>query len=364
MLSRLKKLFIDFRTPIGIFITSRIVVYLTVLLASAYQMGMNISITEWDARNYIFIANNGYQFDGTFLGASAFIAYFPFLPLLLSLIHNATGIGYVYIGIGASFLFGLGAAILLYRLVREWANEKAAEAAVLLLSFYPMSFYLSAIYTESFFLFFVLATLYVMNKNKYLHASVCVALSCITRATGSVLGLVFAWDVWKKTRSVSKVILLGTLALLPFCSFLYFQYIVYGTPFAFTEALATNWNQHRVWPWVGFWKYIQYMFTDTYAFYMWRVEGLFMFGVILTLIASFKKIPRNVWYFGLGVLVLTLMSDRILGMGRYMMMVLPIFYYWGNRLSRHSLALTLVVAVSGCWMVFNTVLYVFGKLIF
>lgn len=347
-----------YRVPGFIFIFSRIMVLLTLLLVYSYNFKEAPSLYQWDAKSYLSIAENGYQFNGTYEKEGSLIAFFPLYPIAIFIFHSLTNLSFEISGLILSFFFGLGAALLLYRLVFDWRGQAAAETAVALFSFFPSSIFLSSVYSESLFIFLVLLTFYLTKRKRELSALLAVALSTVTRITGSILALVFIWELWQKTKSMLKVIASGLLISIPFVIFLYFQFIQYSTPFAFLNVQSLIWHSQAVWPWTGLKIFFSYVFTENYYNAMWRTSAVYLIMMMITLVLSFKKIPRAIWLFGLGVMVLTLCNSFIMSLERFMLLVLPFYFYFGEVLSKHKLAGQMALIFSAGWMVFNTVLFV------
>jgi hypothetical protein len=100
---------------------------------------------RWDSVWYLQIAQTGYDHE------VARTAFFPLYPLL---VHVA---GFVIqpdlvAGIVISFAAFAIALILLHRLVTLELDAERADLTVLLIAFCPMSYFFSAVYSESLFL--------------------------------------------------------------------------------------------------------------------------------------------------------------------------------------------------------------------
>src|ERR1035437_9024635 len=112
------------------------------------------SVDRFDSSYYLSIANHGF---GRF--STGRVAFFPVYPLLiraLSLGARSGAVAGVVISAG-SFLAVL---VFLHRLTELELGRRAADATVLLVAFAPLSFFFTAVYTESLFLMLaVLGTL-------------------------------------------------------------------------------------------------------------------------------------------------------------------------------------------------------------
>lgn len=140
-------------------------------------------VDRFDAAYYLAIAAHGY---GAF--ASGKVAFFPLYPLLIHVLTPVSGSG-VIAGVAISAAsFGV-ALVLLHRLTAELLGSPAADATVLLLCFAPLSFFFTAVYTESLFLALSVGSLYAAHRGRWRLACALGALATLTRPTGVLLAL-------------------------------------------------------------------------------------------------------------------------------------------------------------------------------
>jgi hypothetical protein len=134
---------------------------------------------RWDSIHYLAIAAHGYR-------RAADTVFFPLYPLLIHALGSLTGstaLGGAMISTGAFAL----ALILMHRLTRLELGERAADAAVLLLAFAPVSLFFSAVYTESPFLALSVGAVYAARRGRGRLAAALGALAAVTRVTGVLL---------------------------------------------------------------------------------------------------------------------------------------------------------------------------------
>ncbi len=351
-----------FRTPLAIYIASRLIVLAVVALVNANGFG-EARLDRWDARSYLSIATQGYQFRETFTGEGSFIAFMPLFPLLIRAIHIVTSLPIEIVGYAIACLAGAGAVCLLYSYLRSFDySHGVALGAVSLLCFFPSAVFLGAIYTESLFLLFAIGTLYALRKKYYALATGLTALSLVTRMTGIVLVPILAYYLWHHKKSIVYVMLSLAVAAIPMLLFLAFQWDNFGTPFAFLKAQGANWHHHAVWPWMGAWAIIHNAFTDHSTLRgMWWTDATMLGIMIGTLAVSWRRAPGILYAFGLGAFLLAISQSYILGTPRYLMMVLPFYVFWAQLGERHRALGTIVLVVSSGWMVFNTILFSLSK---
>ncbi len=150
-------------------------------------------VLRWDALGYLSIARDGYAHTATTI-------FFPAYPLAIAGLggaiaplggaiapHDGTIGADVIAGVVISFAcFGVG-LWLLHRLTELELGRAAADAAVLLLAFAPVSLFFTAIYTESLFLALSLGAVYAARRERWALAGVLVAVAALTRVTGILL---------------------------------------------------------------------------------------------------------------------------------------------------------------------------------
>ena len=162
-------------------------------------------ITIWDGRWYQEAADKGYPsvlpLDANGVvqqNAWAFYALFPFLARGLSAV---TGIGTLPSLTIIAMLAGVGAALVIYKLFREFAGKRAALWGVIFVSTFPVSPILQVPYAESLNLLLLSGSLLLVVRRQYLAAIPVVLLMCLSRPTGvpfaAMVGLLLLWRLWQ-----------------------------------------------------------------------------------------------------------------------------------------------------------------------
>ncbi|HTX44752.1 MAG TPA: mannosyltransferase family protein [Solirubrobacteraceae bacterium] len=139
------------------------------------------SAVRFDANWYLAIARHGYAAAGA--GSRAFWPLYPDLIRVLGYVLGSDVIAGVAISV-ASFA---GALVLLRRLAELELGKQAADATILLLAFAPLSFFFSAVYTESLFLLLSVASIYAARRERWFIACALAGLATLTRTTGVAL---------------------------------------------------------------------------------------------------------------------------------------------------------------------------------
>jgi Mannosyltransferase (PIG-V) len=200
---------------------------------------------RWDSDFFIRIAQNGYD------DASA--AFHPLYPATLAGLGRVFGGHYILAGLGVSLLAGAGSFVLLYQLAEQRLGADGARRSVLYLALFPMALFFQAVYSESLFLFLVLAAFALAERNAFAAAGVVAGLAILTRAAGLALLPALAILAW---RNRDRLRALGGLALAVPVAAIYplvlWQQL--DDPFAFTDA-QDRWHRHfsHAGPFGGLW---------------------------------------------------------------------------------------------------------------
>ncbi len=166
---------------------------------------------RWDSAWYLSIAQHGYQAaGGAFLpvdpalvaapgGAASRAAFFPLYPALVSALGWLGAplvLGGIAISVGALAvaLYGVHRLTTLEVLERslgrgdaEAPARESARMTVLLIAFFPMAFFLSAVYSESLYLALSVGVFWSARRGRFVIACALAGLAAATRSAGIVL---------------------------------------------------------------------------------------------------------------------------------------------------------------------------------
>jgi hypothetical protein len=163
------------------------------------------SAVRWDAGHYLGLAAHGYD-------AAGQTVFFPLYPALIRVVGAALGSD-VAAGMALSAGAFVIALVLLHRLTELELGRRAADATVLLVAFAPLSFFFTAVYTESLFLALSLGAIYAARRERWAWAAALAALATLTRNEGLLLIIPIAIQ-WARG-SQRRVRQLMWLALVP-----------------------------------------------------------------------------------------------------------------------------------------------------
>jgi Mannosyltransferase (PIG-V) len=140
---------------------------------------MAAAALRWDSVHYLTIAHHGYR-------TAADAVFYPLYPLLLRVLGGPVA-SEALAGVVISVASLAAALVLLHRLTELELGRTAADATALLLCFAPLSFFFSAVYTESLFLALSVGAIYAARVDRFGLACMLAALASVTRVQGVLL---------------------------------------------------------------------------------------------------------------------------------------------------------------------------------
>lgn len=162
-------------------------------------------INRWDAGWYEKIFNHGYP--GTIprnLDGSAQPnewAFYPLLPVLARGVHAVTGLGWAASGALVATLAGFGAALVIYKLFRNFAPAATAMWGVAFFATFPVSPVLAVPYAESLGTLFLAGALLLLIRRNYWGAIALVILLCLSRPAGVPVAAVVLLHLFLRWRN-------------------------------------------------------------------------------------------------------------------------------------------------------------------
>jgi len=152
---------------------------------------------SWDSSAYKTIAEHGYPTTLPTDAAGHVLpnpwAFLPVFPGIERAVAALTGLEFYTAGVIIATVFGFGASLMLYLLLRLRVDETPARWAVVFFGIGPLGFILQAAYAESAFLFFLFAGLWALMTRRYLLVMPFGVLAAFTRP--GVLALAVAMAV-------------------------------------------------------------------------------------------------------------------------------------------------------------------------
>lgn len=246
--------------------------------------------SRWDSAHYLPIAIHGYGPPGA-PNEGAGTAFFPAYPLLIRGLAQITGLdsgpgAYAGAAILLSNLCFFAAIVLFFLIVAEGYGAAIASTATLLLAASPFSFFFSAAYTESLFLLCAVGALYFAGKDRWLLASICVAVAGSVRLLG--LALIPALVLLALQRRAAPKSLLALVGISPLGTVAWFGWLWWR----YDDVLLYFHQQANWGPWslrVG--DYAKRLITDPFGMAT-DTHGMIILVNLTVALAFLATVPR------------------------------------------------------------------------
>lgn len=318
-------------------------------------------LMQWDARWFVGVAREGYEFDPSRMSSVNFLPLYPMCVRAMSaLVPNLDVAAYL-----VTYLFCFGAAVLLWRLVRDaTTGDTTANASVAFFLLGPVTVFYSSAYSEAAFLFWVLATFVAARRGRWWLAGACGIAAALSRSVGVLLVLPLAVEflqrhrdstAWRSPRTWLRFAscampVLGTIG---YVAFLWWKF---GDPNAYVIS-QTHGGHDRGWPWTIF---STPHFHHLLPFYKLWFGGTAIAGVILTVAVPLLRLPLSFSVFSIAMSVLYLSINNLEGIPRFFSIVFPFYAVLGIVRARWRWTGTVLLAVSGALMAMSVALFANG----
>lgn len=350
-------------------------------------------VARWDSTWYLVIAHYGYRPDlGSYTSARA--AFFPLYPLAIRGISDL-GAPPLIAGVAISLA---AFALALYGLHRLTALELGAaksevpRLAVLLLALTPMSFYLSAVYSESLYLALSIGVFWCARNGRWGMACMAGALAAATRSAGIVLALPVLYMYlygpredrpadrpaehwWRPRYRLRRDVL--WLIMLPLGLALYLGYLALSGGDALEPFHAQEvWGRHFAGPFGGVldgaraaldgvgqlvsgqnWHayFSPHSGDPTVAAAHNVLLAVFLLAALAALVGTLRRLPRAYGLYVLVALALPLSypvaSQPLMSLPRFLLVLFPLYMWFALWLSEHPRARLPALAFSAALMV-------------
>jgi Gpi18-like mannosyltransferase len=304
-----------------------------VLQAERVRPELTRMIMVGDAWWYQRIAESGYTVRGD--GEQSKRAFFPLYPLLVRGCR-ITG-DFAIDGAIVSNAAFLAALLVLGPLaLRLGLDVQAAERAVFYVAFFPTSYFFSLPMTESLFLLLSVLSLHWTHAERWWAAGLAGALAAATRVTGILLLPALLLFAWQRHRRLTPG--MSWLALVPtgIVAFMAHLYTVTGDALAFLH-VQEAWGRRPG----AFWEpLVRYVSQWHVAGEPWNLLAFHFAVAVLLLVCAVALLVRRDYALGVYTLLavlLALSSGSLQSMGRYAVVVFPLFL-WLAAIARSTLA--------------------------
>jgi hypothetical protein len=333
-------------------------------------------LRQFDASYYLAIASHGYL-----ATAPDHLAFFPLYPGLIRVLGLLSGSNVIAGLVISSASFAL-ALVLLHRLAELELGSRAADATVLLVAFAPLSFFFTAVYTESLFLLLSVGAVLAARRERWALAGILAGLATLTRPTGILLVvplIIMRLRAGRLDRQLAWPLipvgaLLGYLAIL----------VADGFPWLAPFRQGAAWQRVTVGPFTGIASAVVTAWHSAVAIVRGRVvfaptlggpftpsaECILLLVVLAIatgfLVTCFRRLPLQYGAYAGAVLLMCVSSPVIgqplLSFDRYVLTIFPLWMAAGAWIARRRLE-RVAVAVGSILLVFYTFYFARGSFI-
>ena len=241
---------VPYLKALTIYLCSRLVVFLGVVLGKAYIPLANDTwlggsqwyhrLLRWDSEWYKIIASEGYKYNGD-PSLTQTVVFYPLYPTLCRLVSELLRIDVVDSMLLVANFAAAAAVLLLFKLVRERFGDRIALATVTMISFFPSSIFLSAGYTEPLALLLVVSFFLAVSRERFVAAALLAGLAAATRSSGLLLFPVLLWELWRcrpPKQFLLEAVPLSIVATSGLWLYVIYLGLTFGHPMAFAEGQA------------------------------------------------------------------------------------------------------------------------------
>jgi hypothetical protein len=284
-------------------------------------------LLRWDSGWYATIVNDGYRYSDD--GPSPTVFY-PVYPLVAYAVKSLSGVDHFMALLLVANVASLIVALLMTKFVRDELGDETALWSLAFFCFFPSSLFLSAGYTESLFLMFVLLSFVLLVRQKFVAAAALAGLSLGTRSVGIVMIPVILWEMGRRSslpwpRLLPRMVMCGVVAASGLLAYVAYLGIKFGHPLAFATGQAF-WHG----PSLSFLdRFVSGLTLASFHHTNLRLAGWFVCSLVLT-IWSFSRLRPAVSLYGLGALALPYFTLGITdSMNRFVLVCFPAFVCLG-----------------------------------
>jgi hypothetical protein len=307
---------------------------------------------HWDGYWYLSIARYGYA------GPQS-AAFFPLYPLLVHVLGDNVQTALLI----STVAFGVG-LWLLYKLAAAEVGTRAAWFSVIVLAYFPVSFYFTAAYPEALVLALSGGSLLLARQGRYGWAALLAGITSAASVYGVLLAIPIALYMWRSHHPFRTYL---WLLLVPtgMAAFMVKLFYTFQNPLMFKAVQRPYWGRKFAWPWHTLYAGVQnaYVYFHNFMSFsrlftpfipadtisnVWNV-AFFAFGVFLLVIGR-RYISWPLWWYALFVLLVPFLypsaSVPLMSAPRFLLASTPLFIILGSWVMERPWALRIYIGAS------------------
>ena len=282
----------------------------------------------WDAAHYLRLSSIGYQ-HGSFS-----CAFYPLWPLTI----RAVSILSSFPILPASLLLANGLAVaafwMLFKLIERKFDVKTAQCALILVLAFPGSLFFSFPYTESLYLFLVVAFFSELERERYFWPCLIGLLMPLTKAIGVFIVLPLAWHLYEKRRTYRHWLLL-LAPLLGWAAYFGYMYTQTGNAFEGFEAQKAYPHSPSIRNMFNLPAFFNaFVMVGSVHGMMDSVLDRLYFVLFLSLLPLIYRLNRTWFWYALPAGLIPAMTSYFMSYRRYIMVLFPLFIVLAQLLTK------------------------------
>lgn len=320
---------------------------------------------RFDVKAYLNISYFGYRHTPD-------VAFFPLWPLIQRLggllLGNSFPDSFYIAGLLLANIFFYFALVLFYRLLAEDFYPELARKALYCLAFAPYALFYFAGYSESLFLVLCLSVFLLLRREgtwNWWLAGLLAYLAVLTRSSGIALAFPYLimyyrryWTASKGSDSSrwQKLLALVPIVFIPaaILSYMYYLYVMKGSPLIFRVQEETIWYRHFTFPWDTLGLLAHSLSFSEIVSSPTIVDITFVLIALITLILGWNRLPLQYQLFALALVVFSLSFpthtiEPFASQPRYMLSIFPIFVIyaaWSKHKRFYRIYIALALALN------------------
>ena len=214
---------------------------------------------------------------------------------------------------------------------KEELNKKLAYKTVFFILLFPTAYFLTAMYTESLFLFLTLLFFWYTRRGDFRKAGLIGFLASLTRIQGAILFLpmlyIYLREKKFKAKSIRPDILLTLLIPAGIFTFLLYLYILTGNPFMQFDVQKEEWGRGLTFPLFSLSDAVIRAFTSTNIIeqFYYSFNFLIVTSFLILILFSFKQLPYEYGFYSLLSISMPLFTGSLFSMTRFVLVLFPAF---------------------------------------
>jgi hypothetical protein len=338
---------------------------------------------QWDSEAYVTISNQAYA-------NPIHLVFYPFYPILVKVFSTVISLFYPITsrigGVIASSSFLLVTLNVLFKLCKTKFSKDLAYTTILVLLFFPTSFFLRATYTESLFLMLTVLSFYYAEKKHFFVGAIFSGLASATRLVGvgliPIILFMYLHEQFK-SKKISVVAILKSIGLAlvgwgGFIVFSIYQFIYFNSPIATLEISKSYWQRYFSLEhlWYGIHSNLHNFFGQSLrticyipgenyhgmiptcpstALINLAFTGVFLFWCIW--VTAKNSIPRGYQMLAWMLIILSIGSGWLDGVPRYVLPCFPLFISIAKFLEKYPGLKPIYFAVSAIVLTILTLMF-------